>query len=49
MTTEKVLEAVKGSGGTVLRTSFDHAKEQQLRDALSSSAVPAPFTPAAGV
>ena len=54
MTADKVLDAVKGSGGTVLRTSFDHAKEQQLRDALSGAAsAPAapvgPTTPSAGV
>ena len=37
MTTDKVLEAVKGSGGTVLRTSLDHTKEQALRDALAAA------------
>ena len=37
MTTDKVLEAIKGTGGTVLRTSLDHAKEQALRDALAAS------------
>jgi uncharacterized membrane protein len=36
MTTDKVLEDLKGVGGTVLRTSLDHTKEQALRDALSS-------------
>ena len=41
MTTDKVLDAVKGSGGTVLQTSLDHAKEQALRDALAAAA-PAP-------
>lgn len=35
MTTDKVLDAVKGSGGTVMQTSFDHAMEQRLRDALA--------------
>jgi uncharacterized membrane protein len=34
MTTDKVLEGIKGLGGTVLRTSFDHENEQKLRDAL---------------
>lgn len=43
MTTDKVLDAVKGTGGTVLRSSFDHAQEQRLRDALSG----APAAPAA--
>ena len=36
MTADKVLEAIKGSGGTVLRTSLDHSKEQALRDALAA-------------
>ena len=36
MTTDKVLEDLKGVGGTVLRTSLDHTKEQALRDALAS-------------
>jgi uncharacterized membrane protein len=38
MTTDKVLEAIKGTGGVVLKTSLDHSKEQTLRDALSSAA-----------
>jgi uncharacterized membrane protein len=38
MTTDKVLEDLSGVGGTVLRTSFDHTKEQQLRDALAAHA-----------
>lgn len=37
MTTDKVLEAIKGTGGTVLKTSLDHTKEQALRDALAAS------------
>jgi uncharacterized membrane protein len=37
MTTDKVLDAIKGTGGTVLRTSLDHTKEQALRDALAAS------------
>jgi uncharacterized membrane protein len=51
MTTDKVLAALKGEGGTVMRTSLDHTNEQALRDALSAargvaeSAAPAP-TPA---
>lgn len=36
MTTDKVLADLEGAGGTVLRTSFDHTKEQALRDALSA-------------
>lgn len=34
MTIDKVLADLEGVGGTVLRTSFDHANEQPLRDAL---------------
>ncbi|WP_456713436.1 DUF1269 domain-containing protein [Bradyrhizobium sp. USDA 4353] len=37
MTADKVLDAVKGSGGTVIKTSLDHTKEQALRDALAAS------------
>ncbi|MVT64890.1 DUF1269 domain-containing protein [Bradyrhizobium pachyrhizi] len=37
MTTDKVLEAIKGSGGTVLQTSLDHTKEDALRDALAAT------------
>ena len=36
MTTDKVLEDLKGLGGTVLRTSFDHTKEEALRQALAA-------------
>jgi len=32
---DKVLEAIKGSGGTVLKTSLDDTKEKALRDALA--------------
>ncbi len=45
MTGDKVLDAVKGSGGTVLKTSLDHTKEQALRDALAAHA-PAVSAPA---
>lgn len=37
MTTDKVLEAITGTGGTVLKTSLDHTKAQALRDALVAS------------
>lgn len=37
MTGDKVLEAVKGTGGTVLKTSLDDSKEKALRDALAAS------------
>src|SRR2546423_13611083 len=32
MTTDKVLAALQGEGGTVMRTSLDHTNEQALRD-----------------
>ncbi|MBV9290759.1 MAG: DUF1269 domain-containing protein [Hyphomicrobiales bacterium] len=35
MTTDKVLEDLRGVGGTVIRTSFDHAKEEALKEALA--------------
>src|SRR5499427_4976035 len=43
MTTDKVLAELQGVGGTVLRSSFDHTKEEQLRQALAvhAAAVPA--------
>ena len=34
MTTDKVLEDLKGVGGTVIKTSFDHTKEEALKEAL---------------
>jgi uncharacterized membrane protein len=37
MTGDKVLESIKGSGGTVLKTSLDHTKEQALRDAIAAT------------
>ena len=36
-TADKVLEDLHGVGGTVLRTSFDHTKEEALRQALAGS------------
>ena len=35
MSADKVLDALQGTGGTVLKTSLDHSKEQALRDALA--------------
>jgi len=35
MTEDKVLEAITGAGGVVLKTSLDRTKEQALRDALA--------------
>ena len=37
MTDDKVLEAIKGTGGIVLKTSLDHTKEQALRDAIAAT------------
>jgi len=37
MTTDKVLGALKGVGGTVLRSSFDETKEEALRAALAGA------------
>ena len=44
MTTDKVLAELQGVGGTVLRSSFDHTKEEALRQALAAhtAAAPAP-------
>lgn len=38
MTTDKVLADLKGTGGTLMQTSFDETKEAQLREALSAVA-----------
>jgi hypothetical protein len=35
MMTDKVLEDLQGAGGTVLRKSLDHTKENALREALA--------------
>ena len=37
MTTDKVLAALHGAGGTVMRSSFDETKEEALRAALAAS------------
>jgi len=37
VTGDKVLEAIRGTGGTVLKTSLDHTQEQKLRDALADA------------
>src|SRR5215468_12618688 len=44
VTADKVLEGLKGEGGTVLKTSLDHTKEAALQAALAAvkAAVPAP-------
>ena len=42
MTTDKVLAASQGEGGTMLRSSFDHTKEAALREALAAHAAASP-------
>ena len=42
LTADKVLAGLQGVGGTVLRTSFDHNKEERLRQALAAHAEAAP-------
>lgn len=37
MTADKLLDELQGVGGKVLRTSLDHSKERQLRDALAGA------------
>jgi uncharacterized membrane protein len=36
MTTDKVLAALRGAGGTVMRSSFDETKEEALQAAMAS-------------
>jgi uncharacterized membrane protein len=38
MTTDKVLADLRGSGGTLIKTSFDETREAELREALSAVA-----------
>ena len=42
VTADKVLEGLRGEGGTVLRTSLDHTKEAALQDALAGIQATAP-------
>ena len=37
LTTNKVLTALRGSGGTVMRSSFDETKEEALREAVAAA------------
>lgn len=46
MTTDKVLADLRGVGGTVIRTSFDHAKEDALKQALAGHLPPESQIPA---
>jgi uncharacterized membrane protein len=43
-TADKVLEDLKGVGGKVMRTSFDHTKEDALRAALAAATQAVPPT-----
>ena len=42
VTADKVLAGLQGVGGTVLRTSFDHTREDALREALAAHTAVAP-------
>ena len=46
MTADKVLAALQGEGGTVIRTSFDESKEEALRTALAGAGASAVAPPA---
>lgn len=37
MTTDKVMAELQGTGGTILRSSFDETKEEALREALAGA------------
>jgi uncharacterized membrane protein len=39
VTADKVPDAIKGTGGVVLKTWLDHDKDQALRDALTAPAL----------
>lgn len=41
MTADKVLADLRGAGGTIMRTSFDHTREEALRAALAGAMPPA--------
>ena len=47
VTGDKVLEGLKGEGGTVLKTSLDHTKEAALRSALAGVQATVPSASAA--
>lgn len=47
VTADKVLEGLKGEGGTVTKTSLDHTKEATLRAALADVQAAMPAAPAA--
>lgn len=39
MTTDKVLEDLKGIGGVLMKTSFDETKDAELREAMAAAAI----------
>jgi uncharacterized membrane protein len=45
VTADKVLEGLRGEGGTVMRTSLDHTKEAALQAALAGVQATMPSTP----
>lgn len=45
VTADKVLEELKGEGGTVMKTSFDHTKEAALQAALAEAKAAVPASP----
>ena len=45
VTADKVLEKLKGEGGTVMKTSFDHTKEAALQAALAKAKAAVPASP----
>lgn len=40
MTTDKVMAELQGTGGTIMRSSFDETKEDELRAALAAAPAP---------
>jgi len=48
MTTDKVMAELQGTGGTIMRSSFDETKEQALREALASAQAAAATTAPGG-
>ena len=48
VTADKVLEGLRGEGGTVMQTSLDHTKEAALQEALAGIRATAPAPPGIG-
>jgi uncharacterized membrane protein len=44
VTADKVLERLRGEGGTVMKTSLDHTKEAALQAALAEAKAAIPAT-----